>query len=697
MPRRRRHRPRSLTAASHGPFSGAVVTLRPRDPDALALPGFEPPESLHVTLAWLGDTNDDPPPREPFDVVTERLVDALDAGPGLPVVADAFAVATFNPPGFDDTRDPATVLLLQSGDLAEVRGLVQETVVDLSDFPVWFPHLTLAYDLGRELDDEEVAQRVGSIEFDRLVVAYGSDQQREIALEDSLMAGSKLARRKHRISVPQELRTTRRRATLASEDDACPEGMVQDDEGNCVELPADETGEETPNEQSMQSTQQPHRQGWEGVLVVESVPTGDGRLMERGSMRWDTPMPLRWAREDEGEHRGAVTVGRILEVWRDGDMIRGRGDLDLRIAEAAELAELMRDDGDGPTVSGVSVDLDDVDVEVRVAQEVLDRDEAMFAEMVEGEEQPEREVDEDGRVVVWEFGSDDELMVTTDGRIRAATVVDVPAFVEARLGLTELDDEPDEDEEPVEELVAGAAPDAPPREWFSPPTMGGPTPLTVTDDGRVYGHLAPWDACHTAFANECVQPPRSQTDYRYFHVGAVRTADGSEVATGRITLDTMHAGRRLSAVDTLAHYEHTGRAVADVRAGEDEFGIWVAGALRPGTDAEQARTLRASPLSGDWRRIGGSLELVAALAVNSPGFPVPRAMVASGNVVTLQSAGAIPPAEQPGPDGLSIDERAVLRRIARREAQAEAQRTEAAAAARRTVLAASAASRVLRD
>src|SRR5699024_6608649 len=32
------------------------------------------------------------------------------------------------------------------------------------------------------------------------------------------------------------------------------------------------------------------------------------------------------------------------------------------------------------------------------------------------------------------------------------------------------------------------------------------------------------------------------------------------------------------------------------------------------------------PLSGDWRTIGGNLELVAALAVNTPGFPI----VASG-------------------------------------------------------------------
>jgi hypothetical protein len=42
----------------------------------------------------------------------------------------------------------------------------------------------------------------------------------------------------------------------------------------------------------------------------------------------------------------------------------------------------------------------------------------------------------------------------------------------------------------------------------------------------------------------------------------------------------------------------------------------------------------AGQVSGDWRRIGGQLRLVGLLAVNVPGFPVPkmraRAVAASG-------------------------------------------------------------------
>jgi hypothetical protein len=70
------------------------------------------------------------------------------------------------------------------------------------------------------------------------------------------------------------------------------------------------------------------------------------------------------------------------------------------------------------------------------------------------------------------------------------------------------------------------------------------------------------------------------------------------------------------------HYDHTGDEVAVVRAGEDAFGIWVAGSMVPEADPNKAAKLRRSPLSGDWRAVDGNLELTAALAVNVPAFPV---------------------------------------------------------------------------
>jgi len=177
---------------------------------------------------------------------------------------------------------------------------------------------------------------------------------------------------------------------------------------------------------------------------------------------------------------------------------------------------------------------------------------------------------------------------------------------------------------------------------YADPRLGGPTPLTVTDDGRVFGHLATWGTCHVGFADQCITAPSSASAYAYFTTGEV-LVDGISIPVGQITMGTGHARATLAAKPTVDHYDHTGTAIADVAAGEDAFGVWVAGRMRDTATPEQTTALRAAALSGDWRRIGGSMELVAALAVNVPGFPIPRtksamsrgrqsALVASGIV-----------------------------------------------------------------
>lgn len=197
----------------------------------------------------------------------------------------------------------------------------------------------------------------------------------------------------------------------------------------------------------------------------------------------------------------------------------------------------------------------------------------------------------------------------------------------------------DDDAKAGESVTAGAGPLLPPREWFENPRLNGPTPLVVTAEGRVYGHLAAWGTCHTG-KNRCVTAPRTATSYRYFLNGSTLTADGSTVRVGKITLGTGHADTRLGWIPAADHYDNTGTAVAVVASGEDGFGIWVAGALTPDTTQERAAQLRRSPLSGDWRPINGSLELIAALAVNTPGFPI-VSLTASGEPEALLSAGVI--------------------------------------------------------
>lgn len=203
------------------------------------------------------------------------------------------------------------------------------------------------------------------------------------------------------------------------------------------------------------------------------------------------------------------------------------------------------------------------------------------------------------------------------------------------------------------QLVAAGAPlitaeDCPPSEWFTDPKLEAETPITITADGRLFGHGALWRSCHTGFDNVCVAPPK-EGKHDYFRLGEVLCADGSRIACGTITLGTGHAPTvGMSARGAIEHYDHTGSAVADVVSGEDEFGIWVAGAVRPNLTASSVRELMGAKLSGDWRKIQGKLRLVAMLAVNVPGFGVPRmqAGMENGHQLSLVASGLVPDAEE---------------------------------------------------
>jgi len=180
----------------------------------------------------------------------------------------------------------------------------------------------------------------------------------------------------------------------------------------------------------------------------------------------------------------------------------------------------------------------------------------------------------------------------------------------------------------------------PPKSWFENPKLNKKTPLTVSPEGHVYGHLAAWNECHRDVSMQaCVLAPKSAKDYEPFHLGSVFTAEGEEIRVGKIVMDTRHAGINLGYRAAAIHYDNTGDEVAVVRAGEDQFGIWVAGAVVPEADPRKVAKLRRSPLSGDWRAVDGNLELTAALAVNVPAFPVYEmegderlALVAAGTV-----------------------------------------------------------------
>lgn len=442
---------------------------------------------------------------------------------------------------------------------------------------------------------------------------------------------------------------------------------------------------------------------WEGVIAREGEMTGDGRLIEDGALRWDDlPIPLRVAFKDVGGHDGAEVCGRIETVERrDNGDIYATGTFDLGSAVGTEAFRQVSEQ----MSNGVSIDTDDVTFRIMAKEDMPESDAAGLGSGSDGEADP------DGRVKVAAMSSSDELMVIESARLRAATLVAVPAFATARVyaagqapstsetperdenvdSVAEMARSADADPLSRDSLTAAAIPTAPPEAWFKDPQLTGPTALVVEDDGRVYGHIAAWGTCHIGQVGKCVEPPTSPSNYAYFRTGALRTAEGTSVAVGHLTMGTGHAGPRDSANAAAEHYDNTGTVFADVAAGEDAYGIWVAGSLRPGVTPEQVRVARSAPISGDWRTIRGSLELVGALAVNVPGFPVPRpqGLLASGEVKSLQASGVVAhddsaarashPSNGPLSDnGLTLGDISYLKRLAESERRRDLQRATAA-------------------
>lgn len=230
-----------------------------------------------------------------------------------------------------------------------------------------------------------------------------------------------------------------------------------------------------------------------------------------------------------------------------------------------------------------------------------------------------------------------------------------PAFPHASIRLQTADTQQTPAPAAPPAVAASAAPVEPPAEWFHMPEPehgsellveqdGGAlaVPLTITDEGQVFGHLAYWGQCHTGYAGVCVTPPASASNYSQFHLGEVLCAGGERVAAGPLVVGCDHADLSMFAADARDHYAHAGLQWADVRISDGVYGPWVCGAVHPDITDEQLRVLRVSSLSGDWRRIAGELDLIMPLTVNNPGFPIRReALAASGlRVMSTPHVGA---------------------------------------------------------
>lgn len=346
---------------------------------------------------------------------------------------------------------------------------------------------------------------------------------------------------------------------------------------------------------------------WTAILARLGVPTGDKRIIAPGALtNRDLPLPLMWQRVSDSGHSGSVTVGAIetLTIDNASGLVTATGRfLPVR---GAEDAQRQTEAG----VTGPSVDLFD-DVDIMEVQTLIEAG-VVGPNLMDDMDDIEYAMDDDGMIVI------------TRARIAGATLVQIPAFAGVSIEMAGGAETP-------WMLAASAAPEAlPPLDWFRQPDLDRLTPLTVSDSGRVFGHIAGWDTCHVGLPG-CVTPPASMTDYAGFHVGAQPTAGGPVLPVGTLVAGPRHADPQLAFQAAQMHYDDPDAEVAKVVAGEDDFGIWVAGWVLPRAKPEALDIFKSNPVSGDWRWRGGSLELIAVCSVNTPGFPVPRARVAFSN------------------------------------------------------------------
>ena len=187
-----------------------------------------------------------------------------------------------------------------------------------------------------------------------------------------------------------------------------------------------------------------------------------------------------------------------------------------------------------------------------------------------------------------------------------------------------------------------------PADAFKPRKLDGLTPITIEQRpgeafARVFGHAASWKSCNRGYRGVCVPPPKNNSGYAQFHLGAVRTDEGL-LSVGKIVQGEGHPDTGTGARIARAYYDRTSKTTALVRATDDKFGIQLAGVLPPGVTPEDATMLLASPPSGDWK----DGEMIAVLAVNVPGHVVPRATLIEGQPVNMVAAGRFWPEDDHG-------------------------------------------------
>lgn len=356
--------------------------------------------------------------------------------------------------------------------------------------------------------------------------------------------------------------------------------------------------------------------GWRGVIAGLDRETGDGRYLATppGGVR-TREYPLSLTENHVGDGPAPV-IGSVDRVWVEDGMLYGEGKTDLGGAPGANFARQLK----GGFINTVSIHPDLVTAEQQIlddAGSIVPMDKAEEAIVANDYDLP----------AGWSV-----RVVFTDWRLAGLAVVPIPAYTEARIEgvYGYVASEPSE----TDAIVATVGGQIFNVMNFKNPKLTGPTPLTINEDGRIFGHVALWKSCYqygegaNAFST-CTNPPHSATSYSRFHLHRANLGGGESIACGVLTYGSGHVAKGgLKA--SQENYADVATQAAKVIAGEDEFGIWISGEVLDSA-RDTAHDILDSPLSAHWEPdadAAHNLEMIAAHVVNVPGFAV-RPIIAS--------------------------------------------------------------------
>lgn len=326
-----------------------------------------------------------------------------------------------------------------------------------------------------------------------------------------------------------------------------------------------------------------------GVAAPFGEPTGDGRMLAAGSLVWDLDVegvPILWDMA-EGDHTGAV-IGRLDSITDAGGSLEVTGRLFGSMPELDRISRLIAENA-----IGWSLSLDDIESETRLSE-------------------PEWEEQRDGTIII-KTSRQQELTTVTHARVRHLALVDTPAWPVARpvLGAPPA-------------IAAAAAGYLYPAHHFARWESPEMVPLSVTTDGRVWGHGA-GDGCFRGDGRCLKYTPDPDPDMRNFHVATACLDDGSTIRVGSLTCAGLHASTSLPTVaDVRRHHEDSSAVWARVVAWNDKYGrLCITGSVVPGLDETTLAQVSGAPLSPELWPVPGTpgLTLVGLHAVNTPAWP----------------------------------------------------------------------------